>query len=128
MEIATYSEWGVFLSLALLAHNLMAAYYAYALFHYYLSLSLRNMQSVEDTLISALYQKAEALGITSISSVNAQISMGYQPNQGNSCNSGNIQDMRIYYYTRRSFMRNWCEMMGSSHFYRWVIPIPFFGR
>jgi len=49
--------------MALFAHNLMAAYYAYALFHWYLSLSLKNMHSVEDTLISALYQKAEAMGI-----------------------------------------------------------------
>ena len=54
-EIATYSEWGVFLSFALLAHNIMAAYYAYYVFHFYLSLSLKNMHSVEDTMILALY-------------------------------------------------------------------------
>ena len=88
----------------LLFHNLMAAYYAYAMFHYYLSLSLKNMHSVEDTMISALYQRAESIGVL-------------LPG-----------DMRIFYYTRKSFIRNWCEMMGTRNFMRWVVPIPYFGR
>jgi hypothetical protein len=37
-------------------------------------------------------------------------------------------DMKIYYYTRASFVKNWCEMMGSANIVRWILPIPFFGR
>ncbi|TNV85955.1 hypothetical protein FGO68_gene17051 [Halteria grandinella] len=74
------------------------------MFHWYLSLCLKNMHSVEDTLISHLYQKAEALGVLA-------------PNE-----------MRIFYYTRRSFIGNMCEMMGSTNPWRWVVPLPYFGR
>lgn len=107
MELATYSEWAIFLSLCFIVHNLVAAYYAYALFQHYLSLSLKNMHSVEDTLISALYEQAEQLGII------------------NHCRR---EELLVYYYTRRSFFRNWCEMLGSSNCLRWVVPLPFFGR
>lgn len=55
LEIVDYSDWAIFLSLTLIVHNLLAAYYAYGLFHMYLSLSLKNMKSVEDTIISGLY-------------------------------------------------------------------------
>jgi hypothetical protein len=74
------------------------------MFHWYLSLCLKNMHSVEDTLISGLYQKAEALGVCS------------------------PYEMKIFYYTRRSFIRNMCEMMGSYNPWRWVMPVPYLGR
>jgi len=63
LEIVDYSPWARFFSLGLLVHNLMAAYYAYALFHWYLALSLKNMHSVEDTMVSSLYERGERLGI-----------------------------------------------------------------
>lgn len=74
------------------------------MFHWYLSLCLKNMHSVEDTLIAHLYQKAEALGVLA-------------PNE-----------MRIFYYTRRSFIGNMREMMGSTNPWRWVVPLPYFNR
>lgn len=62
------------------------------------------MHSVEDTLIQGLYQKAEALGVS-------------PPGE-----------MRIFYYTRKSFLGNWCEMMGTANLCRWVLPLPYFNR
>jgi hypothetical protein len=56
-EIAEYTPRAVFFSIAFLIHNLIAVYYAYFFFHWYLSLSLKNMHSVEDTLIAGLYQR-----------------------------------------------------------------------
>lgn len=52
-----------YLTVALFFHNLLAAYYVYALFHMYVSLALKNMHSVEDTIIAGLYQRAEELGL-----------------------------------------------------------------
>ena len=49
------------LTTMLLFHNIFAAYYTYAMFHFYVSLSLKNMHSVEDTIISGLYLRAQEL-------------------------------------------------------------------
>jgi|LauGreDrversion4_2_1035121.scaffolds.fasta_scaffold356333_1 hypothetical protein len=57
-EIEDYSPPVQILSTLLLFHNIFAAYYTYAIFHFYVSLSLKNMHSVEDTIISSLYQRA----------------------------------------------------------------------
>ena len=54
--------------------------------------------------------------------------MQNQKSFGTPTNGEGLGEMRIFYYTRRNFMRNWCEMMGSSNFFRWVIPIPYFKR
>lgn len=56
-EIAEYTLLAKIFSIAFLIHNFIALYYAYFFFHWYLSLSLKNMHSVEDTLIGGLYQR-----------------------------------------------------------------------
>ena len=103
-EIEDYSPILQILSTLLLFHNIFAAYYTYSMFHFYVSLSLKNMHSVEDTIISGLYQRAQELCI---------------PIPG---------DTKIFYYTRDNYYRNWCEMMGTANFVRWVIPVPYLGR
>lgn len=62
------------------------------------------MQSVEEALISTLYQRADALGMVSAT------------------------DPRVYYYTRKGIFANWSERMGGTFFLRWIIPVPYFGR
>ena len=90
----------MFLSIALFVHNLGAAYYAYALFHWYLSMCFKNMHSVEETSIGHIYDKARFHKIP-------------------------FGDMKIFYYTRPSFVQNWCEMMGSRNVFRWITPLPY---
>jgi hypothetical protein len=70
----------------------------------YLSLALKNMHSVEETIIAGLYHRAEELEL---------------PLEHN---------MKIFYYTRASFVKNWCEMMGSRNVLWWILPLPYFKR
>jgi len=70
----------------------------------YLSLAVKNMHSVEETIIAGLYHRAEELGL---------------PLE---------QNMKIFYYTRASFVKNWCEMMGSRNLLWWILPLPYFRR
>ena len=71
----------------------------------YLSLALKNMHSVEETIISGLYHRAEELQLPLVE-----------------------HNMKIFYYTRSSFLKNWCEMMGSENIVWWILPLPYFKK
>lgn len=58
------------------------------------------MHSVEETSIGHIYDKARFHKIP-------------------------FGDMKIFYYTRPSFVQNWCEMMGSRNVFRWITPLPY---
>ena len=58
------------------------------------------MHSVEETSIGHIYDKARFHKIP-------------------------FGDMKIFYYTRQSFIQNWCEMMGSNNVFRWITPLPY---
>jgi hypothetical protein len=63
-------------------------------------MSLKNMHSVEETAIGGVYDKARF----------HKIAFG---------------EMKKFYYTRASFLSNWCEMMGTSNVCRWITPLPY---
>lgn len=87
----------------MIVHNFGCVYYAYALFHWYLAMSFKNMHSIEETAIGSTYDKARFYKIQ-------------------------YDEMHKYYYTRSSFLRNWCEMMGTRNIFRWITPLPYRSR
>ena len=100
MEILDYSWPGRLAAIVLLVHNLFAAYYSYALFHWYSSLCFKNMHSIEDTMISGLYDKARFHNLEAVTE----------------------DTPHVFYYTRPSYREGWCEMMGSNKVCRWITP------
>jgi hypothetical protein len=66
-------------------------------------MSLKNMHSVEEQTIGSVYDKARFHKI-------------------------DFGDMKKFYYTRPSFLKNWCEMMGTRNICRWISPLPYKGR
>lgn len=102
-HISDYSTGGVILSILLLIHNPLTAFYNYTLLTMYGSFLIRNMHAVEDSAIGTVFDKARFHKMP--------------------CDKS-----KRFYYNRGSILKNIAEMLsggGSNWFLRWILPLPY---
>ena len=80
-------------------HNAITVWYVHHMIIMYYTMATRNMNSIEDTIISNIYEKAKYHNIFPLK--------------------------RKYYYTKNALLDNLKDMFGSTNILRWMTPYPY---